>query len=614
MGRGNQDGRRFQAFGSLVAVALLVLAGRLWQLQVARGDVYAELARENRVQVLRVPAPRGRILDREGRLLAGNRYAFALSVVPEELPRGEGVLERLAVLSGADPARLAQQVARAQASRPPYQAAQLLADIPPEVVVRVEEARPGLPGVLVEEKPVRHYPLGAAAGHVLGYVGRISREELSALAAAGYRGDAWTGKVGLERTYERWLRGREGGRWIEVNALGLPVRQLGEEPAREGADLILTLDSRLQVAAEEALNRQLEVLRQERGLEPGGGAVVVLDPRDGAVRALASAPGFDPNRFVGGVAAGYFTGLQAPPSALLNRAVQGQYPPGSAFKPFTAAAALDLGLASRDEVFYADDLGPFGKKDWTLHAGLPPHGRVNLLTAMAYSCNDYFWELGQRIGGERLAAYARRFGFGKPTGLVLDPPEKAGLVPDAAWKRHAFSGGPAWAQLWYPAETLDFAIGQGYLTVTPLQLAVAYAALANGGILYRPYLVQEIRSPDGETLFRAKPEVAGRVGLAEETLRAVRDSLVAVTEHRGTAYQGTAQPAFAGFPVRVAGKTGTAQVAGAPAHGWFAAFAPAEAPEVVVVVLLEHGGSGAASAAPVARRILAAYFGIGEGQ
>jgi len=595
--------RRTRRMGLVLLLVLLLLAGRMWQLQIVHGEHYAALADGNRMRRLSIPAPRGVIRDREGRVLADNRLAFTVSIVPGGLvDNREAVVERLSRILGRSPAEI-EAALQADQRAYPYEPLRVARDVPPEVAVAVEEQRMDLPGVMVEQEPIRRYPAGSTASHVLGYLQLASPEDLAAYQ--GYRPSDLVGRIGIERAYEEHLRGERGFQQVEVNALSRPIRVLGSVPPVPGNDLVLTVDAELQRAATEAVAEQLERLKREPGRlgPPGGGAVVVLDVKTGAVLALVSYPEYDPNMFLTGDRGAYFAQLERDPlSPLFNRAIQGVYAPGSSFKPVTLLAALERRVTTPDEVYVATgvvDVGGRLFRDWTVTRGLPPAGPVDAVTAMERSVNDYFYVMGSRAGIQAIAATARALGLGRSTGLDIRPQDAAGLVPDPAWKRAAHG------ELWYPGDTANVSIGQGFLQVTPLQLAVMYAGLANRGAVYEPYLVQAIISPSGEEIYRREPRLLSYLEASPASWNTVHRSLLAVTSGE----RGTARSAFERFPIPVAGKTGSAQVAPRrDTHAWFAAYAPADNPEVAVAVLLEYGGGGGAAAAPVACRVLAAYF------
>lgn len=605
----------------VLGVVVALLAARLWHLQIMEGAQYVAMADRNHIRVVPVSAPRGRIYDREGRELVRNRLAFTLSVLPEAVEDSpHELLSRLAALLGIPEDQLAESW-RSAARRYSFEPVRLVRDMTPQQLIAVQEHRASLPGVFVEEEPVRQYPLGATAAHVLGRVAPITLEELKRLSDEGYQGTDLIGTTGLERYYERYLRGRGGYREIEVDALGRFRRLVGEEPSQPGLDLRLTLDLELQKRTEQALITGIQEAERGRmassnpevraGRPVRAGAAVVLDPRSGGVLAMASFPGYDPEKLLPWAAdrQAYFDLLNRDPAApFLNRAIMGTYLPGSVVKVITAVAALEERVFDAGERYYVDGLAPYNKQDWMIRAGLKPPGLIDLVGGFEWSSNDFFWELGRRLGVDRLAAWARRFGLGQTTGIDLDPGDRPGLVPDRQWKRQQYRDGPAWARQWYEAETMDMAIGQGFLAVTPLQVAVAYAAVANDGVAYRPHLVESITRPDGTPVLEVSPTVLLQVPASRQTWRLVREGLKAVVNGK----HGTARGRFDEVPVPVGGKTGTAQIgaSGEQPHAWFAAIAPIDDPEVVVVVVVENGGSGAGVAAPIASNILQAYFAL----
>lgn len=603
---------RARALGYCIIIIFILLSSRLWYLQIVQGQKFAAMADGNRIRWVRTPAPRGRIFDRNGVPLATNRASFTVSLLPGSLDgeTGEQVLIRLSELLGLTREELQEAIKKG--IRYPYEPIRVMQDVPAETVVMMEEQRYRLPGVIVEMEEVREYPLGALASHVLGYMAPISPSLLSAWSGLGYYSSDYVGMTGLERLYEPILRGKDGGNRVEVSALNRPVQVLDTVPPVPGDDLVLTIDKDLQELAERVLVEQLAEVRAEgKFVDTYCGVVIVLDPKTGGILAMASVPGYDPNRLSdAGQRSQYYAELSKDKHRpLLNRAVQGLYSPGSAFKPMVAIAALEERKTTVGEVFFADDIGPFGiKRCWTLRNSppLPAHGNVTVKSALAESCNDYFWEMGLRLGVDLLAKYAREAGFGSPTGLDMYPAEESGLVPDPEWKKQRFARQSRSEQMWYPVETMDMAIGQGFLLVTPLQMAAFYMGLANRGTIYVPYLVQRIQRPTGEVLQETVPRVARVLEASPQTWNAVIDGLVEVVK------SGTGASAFRGFPypVKIAGKTGSVQLGPGQgdAHSWFCGFAPADDPEIVVVAFAEHGGGGATTAGPVVRKIMEEYF------
>ncbi|MGQ9778793.1 MAG: penicillin-binding protein 2 [Bacillota bacterium] len=591
--------RRAKVMAALVWVCFVSLFVRLWVLQIIRGPENYRRSLEYTTYDIPIPAPRGVFYDRHGRLLMGNRAGYNVVGLLDRLKRDPALIARLARQLGSSLEAI--RVRLATPGIPPCQLYPVAKDVPLRVALRIQESL-DLPGVEVQEVSLRNYKYGDFATHLFGYIREISQEELKDLFSAGYQIGEMIGKTGLEKTLERYLRGENGLRRLERDRAQRPVRELLHRDPVPGHDAWLTIDFNVQKAAEEALRERLVYLRKyTKYRRARAGAVVALDPRTGEILAMASQPSFDPNLFVDVVPPKVFAALNADPDKPFNnRVLRGLYPPASTFKPFVVYAALREGAVRPGEVFFCHGVDRvYGEKArcWTVH------GRQTVVEGLKNSCNVMFYELGRRLGVEKLAYYAGLFGFGRPTGLELAPGEAKGIVPDPVFKARLRPNDP-----WRELETLHFAIGQGYLEVTPLQLAVAYAALANGGRLLRPSIVREIRTFDGRPVRRFPlGQVVGRVPMNKE----IREIILAGLNEVVTG--GTAAGAFAGFPldrIPVAGKTGTGQRAGADDYSLFACFAPADDPQIVVVVVIEQGGSGSIGAAPVARRVLEAFFGI----
>lgn len=597
--------RRTAGVAVLIIVVVALLLGRMWQLQIVHGEEYAQLADGNRMRRLATTAPRGKIYDREGRVVADNRLVFTVSIVPGGLTdERDGVVQRLSTILGMEQEEI-EEALEGRRRAYPYEPIRVLRDVPPEAVVAIEENRMDLPGVILEQEPIRRYTGGEALTHVLGYLLSASPEDLRSWE--GYRPDDLVGKSGIERAYEEVLRGEHGFQQVEVNALSRAIRQLGSVPPIPGHDLVLTVDAELQRTAAEILEERIADLAavEDRSRPPGGAAVVLLDVRTGAVLAVVSVPTYDANVFLSDERSEYWRWLEEhAQSPMFNRALQGRYAPGSAFKPVTLLAALGRGVTTPSEIYDATGrvvVGGTVFRDWTITQGLPPAGPVDAVAAMERSVNDYFYTMGMRAGIQAIADTARDLGLGRSSGLDIRPADVAGTVPDPAWKRSEL------LEIWFPGDTVNVSIGQGYVQVTPLQMALLYMGLANRGTVYQPYLVQTVLSPTGEPVYEHEPSVLSSLSAAPEHWQAVHQGLRAVV----SGSRGTARNAFRDFPIEVAGKTGSAQVGGnAETHAWFAAFAPSDEPEVAVAVLIEHGGGGGAAAAPVACRVLAAYFDL----
>jgi penicillin-binding protein 2 len=578
----------------VTAVSLLTLSGRIVHLQVAERPAYAARAEANRVRVVPLEAPRGRILDRVGRVLADSRSAYRISL-DRSLPtvRRRVVLSRLAALFGVPDQELARRFQDPRS--PPVVPAPLADDASDEVVVALRERPEEYPGVTVEAHPRRHYPQGTLAAHVLG-----------TLTGSGPgQGVERTGASGVERAVDVELAGRPGADRLEADSRGRIVRRLARLPPQPGRDVRLTLDLDVQAAAERALAASIMAAQQAGHAAPAG-SVVALDVSDGSILALASAPTFDLGALAGPIPADVWRALHDPAAGapLTNRALQGQYAPGSTFKPVTALAGLETGALSAGTV--VDDKGSYRVGGRVFHnAEGRAHGPVDLARALAVSSDVYFYALAERLHGQSMApeggpiqAVAGRLGFGRPTGVDIGP-EAAGRIPGPAWKQGVHDRTGAFPDpRWYAGDTVNLAIGQGDLLVTPVQLARAYAALATGAVAWSPHVLEGRGTASGPLPVPvAGPE--GRAAVLAGLSRAVADR------------DGTAAPAFAGFPLDrfpVAGKTGTAQVAGKSDTSLFAAIVPPSAPRFVVVAIVEEAGFGSVVAAPVVRQVIEALM------
>jgi penicillin-binding protein 2 len=634
---------RLSVLSVIVGVLFVAIASRLWYLQVLAGDRYGDLAEGNRVRQVVVEAPRGRILDRDGKVLVRNRAAWAVTVKPSELgDRRRETLGRLARVLRTSRAKLEARLADYTGS--PLRGAPVAEDVPMDQLFYLTEHADRFPGVAPEVLALREYPFATAAAHVLGYVGEISADELKQKRFRGYRAGDIIGKAGVELTYDKWLRGRNGVQDLEVNAAGEVVRTLGGRPPVPGKDLRLAVDLEVQRTAEQALASGLRAARALPDRERGGtypapaATAVVLDPDDGAVLALASLPQYDPRRFVGGISRRDFARYANDPGKpLLQRAVQSVYPPGSTWKPFTALAGLRSGVITPSTGYRCPGsftIGNYTKRDWTPRG----HGTVALTDSLRLSCDVYYYNLGAAFGAgeraqedrgekvdERMQATARGFGFGRQPDLDL-PYATEGTVPTREWRKRFWernkrvycAGSSAvyrdlcregWR--WQGGDNLNIAIGQGDVQVSPLQLALGYAAVANGGTVYRPHVGQAVIDPvSGQAVRRVSPRVEGVARVPGGALAAVGQALATVPTG------GTATSAFAGFPLDrfpVAGKTGTADLPPRAPFAWFASYAPATNPQYVVVVMVEEGGHGGESAAPVARAIYQRLFGLPVG-
>ncbi|HET8998076.1 MAG TPA: penicillin-binding protein 2 [bacterium] len=571
--------RRLTTLLAVIAGLFLVLAVRLWQIQIVQGEYFLRLADENRLRITSVVPPRGLIKDRRGRPLTLNRPAFTVSILPTELRHPEQVLPEVARKLGMPVPEIIAKIDAA--GDRPFEPVRLRRDVPKEAIAALEEDRMDLPGVLVQVEPVRDYLYGTLAAHLLGYLGEINDRDLAALRTQGYEAGELIGKDGIERIYDRFVKGRHGQIQAEVDAQGRPLRVIAKIPPTTGDTLTLGIDLDVQKAAEDALGSRV-------------GAVVAMDPNDGAIVALASHPAFDPNLFATGITTTAWTRLLRDPlQPLLDRATQGGYPMGSVFKIVTATAALDLGLVNTDTRFYCPGFYNLGGHIFHDHEA---HGNLNFLEGIAQSCNVVFWTLARPVGPDNLAKYARMYGLGQTTGVDLVQ-ESAGVIPDPSWKARV------WKEPWYAGDTLNSAVGQGYTLATPIQVARLLAAVANGGRLVTPHLVTQITTPQGQLVRRVAPPATGEVRLNPQTIAVLRAGLAAVVT-RGTA-------ASIQIPgLAVAGKTGTAENPHGKPHAWFAGYAPTDSPRLVVVALVENVGFGAEFAAPIVQRVLQVAFDV----
>ncbi len=592
--------KRLDVVTAVVVILVGVLVLRLWYLQIHKGSEYRQQSEQNRTRVQSLPAPRGNIRDRNGRLLVTNRPSFDVVWTRDDAPTAEEqeeVRRRLANLLGADISDILERCRLAD-ELPKYTPITLAEDIDWSSLARIENRRFALPGIRIEARPTRRYPHGDIASHLLGYIGAISSRELTKRREQGYTASDLIGKRGIERIFEDYLRGEKGSRYLEVDARGYEQKVLTVRPPLPGDDLTLTIDVDIQEAAEAALAGK-------------AGAVVVMEVESGRLLALASSPPIPISRFIGRIPAAVWDPLVANPlKPMTNKAIQGRYPPGSTYKIITAMAGLSEGVITPDTVFYCSGSLKLGNTRFGCwkRGG---HGAISLRRALAESCDVYFYLVGQKLGVDRLAAYARSFGLGSRSGIELEH-ESAGLVPTAEWKRRRHH------EPWQEGETLTVAIGQGFNLATPLQICMMTVATANGGTVYRPQFIERITRPDGSVVREFSPEVIATVKGNPRFLRAIRRGLVAaVNDRHGTG--GLAKL----DGILVAGKTGTSQVAHKKRikssreeeipyrlrdHAWFTCYAPADKPEIAVTVLVEHGGHGGSTAAPIAKQVLMRYF------
>ena len=590
--------RRVSVCATCAVVGVLILGARLWDLQVIRGERMAALSENNRIRLRRVPATRGRVVDRTGKVLIDSQASFDAVLVPEDARDLPSTVEVLAQFLHQSTAEMQTILTRA-VGRPPFQEVLVKRGLDFDEVAAIETHQLDLPGVTLRIAPSRSYPFGPTLAHVLGYVGEVGETQM---AADGLRSGSVVGQSGIEKAYNKMLMGADGERRVMVNSVGREITTFDEVPASEGRRVRLTIDYDLQRAAEEAFHGL--------GYE---GAAVILDPRSGEVLALVSLPAYDPNDFAAGIDRATWSQLNTDRlRPLQNRAIQGRYSPGSTFKVVVAVAALEEGLITPDFTVTCRGGGTFFGRFFKCHLK-GGHGTVDLRHAIEKSCNTYFYTIGNMVGVDRINKWATALGLTGRTGVDL-PNESESLVPSTAWKK-ARTG-----EKWYAGETISVAIGQGQVSVTPMALALLYAAVGNGGIHYPPRLLKATN--DGGGWKDVEPPAPQGVRLKPDTIAALHDGLWLVVNGAGTG--GRARVAGRD----VSGKTGTAQVislqGGRAAagrtdmdlrdHGWFAFFAPRDNPEIAGVVFAEHGEHGASAAAPIARHVIETYFAKKTGQ
>lgn len=588
MKKKNQDGR-FRYLYWIVIFIFAALICRLVYLQLFEGSYYHGLADGNRLRAIPIAAMRGVMYDRNGQILVGSRPSFMVTYVPTKKGISDAELDSLSKLLNVPKDKLQEKIAKGKNSFEPTILAQ---DLTQDIVTRVEERRNDLPGVSVDVQPIRYYPYNSMAAQVFGYVGQIDEEDMKRLKGQeGVSSITQIGRAGLEAYYDDLLRGKDGGRQVEVDASGTPVKEMERKNPVPGHNFHLTIDLNLQKATEDALDRQVA-----NGIGTHGIAAVAIDPNTGAVLAMASRPSYNPNWFTRGITEKEWAQINNNPAhPMENRVIAGEYPPGSTFKLITGTAALELKKVTPDELIF--DSGRHWLVDMR-NAGGEALGWLNFTEALAKSDNVYFYELGRRVGIDKLAEYARMFGMGKKTGIALRG-EATGLVASEEYKKN-------FNQDWYLGDTFNSAIGQGFQLVTPLQAAMIVSEVANGGIQYKPFLVSRIDNLDGTPYKIFAPEQVGTLPVSKSTLDLVREGMRNVAEESGTAGS-----LFAGFPIQVAGKTGTAENFGGADHAWFVAYAPFDHPRIVIAVLTEQGGFGALASGPVAKSMLEEFFQVG---
>ncbi len=587
--------------GGMAILLFAVLIFRIWFLQILSGDEYVAMAEDNRTRFILEEAPRGIIYDRNMVPLVENRAGLAVTVFPPALKDPERELAELSQIIGVPVEEINKQIELHKQDT--YRSVVIKKDITPEMKSYLIERIPlYFPGVDIKKFPLRNYPGGTEAAHVLGHVGQIDEQELTDPRYEGYKAGDEIGKDGVEFQFDKYLKGIDGGREVEVDAAGRPKSDIRNIQSEAGDNVVLTIDSNIQKATEAALGWGID-LAHEKKYPASGASAVVMNPKTGEVLAMASIPTYDPKVWVGGMSDAAYQQLtqEGANDPLLNRAITGQYPPGSTFKVITAIAGLQEGIVSQLSDFTCTGVWdvlsqPF--KCWGTH------GDVDLKTAIIQSCDTYFYNVGYRFykaNSLGMQNWARQLGLGRETGIDL-PGEAVGRIPDPEWKARV--GETEIDRMWMPGNSVNFSIGQGDILVTPLQLASVYSSIANGGRMVKPHVGLRVEDQvTGKMEASLQPEDAMQLPISSDNLHAIQEGLAGATAS-GT----TVGETFVGFNTPVSGKTGTAQVTGKADYAWYAAYAPSNDPQYVVVILIEQGGGGGSVAAPTARKVLESIF------
>ncbi|MFH1715047.1 MAG: penicillin-binding protein 2 [Elusimicrobiota bacterium] len=565
--------------GILFLFVLIVC--KLFYLQIIKGTHFSLLSDENRLHSYTYRAPRGKILARGGEIIVDNRevYTAILSKVNFDIQTLKDTVQKASEFMQINLSKINENINRLKSKS--FENIYLARDIPRQMMFEFKERLPYMPGLLIVTEPVRRYRLSTLSAHILGYLSEIDSNELKLLRGEGYNLGDLIGKSGVENVYDIYLRGKDGCKQVEVDAKGRQIKIVSEQMPVYGNDVYLTISYNLQKKAEEVLAKK-------------AGTIVAIDPRNGEVLAMVSSPGFDPTQFLYSLDEEKRQVLNDPRYPLMNRALQSQYAPGSVFKIITTIAALEERAVNKDTEYFCKGLLHIGKdnrvfKCWEERG----HGRVDLKKAFINSCDVFYYHTGIATGVDKLSKYAKEFGFDMYTGIDL-PSEKKGLVPTREWKRERMNRG------WLPGDTANMSIGQGFLLVTPIQIANMLAAVVNGGNLYRPYIMKKIISPKGKILLENKPIALKKINISEDTINFLKETLELVVS------EGTGRGAFIAN-YRVGGKTGTAENPHGDDHAWFVAAAPMPDPTIVICVFIENGGHGGATAAPLARELIQIY-------
>lgn len=589
-----EDRNRITRLHTLLVVCLVlfaVLLGRMVYLQLWRGDYYAKQSDGNRLRQSRILAPRGIIYDSEGKELVNNLPGYAVVLQKQSSYKPE-TLQRLSNLLQMP---VAEINAKIKASENFYEPIMLKNNLDQQMVTKIEEQRRYMPEVMLSVQPIRNYPYHELAVHALGYVGEVSSYEIEQGLFKNITQGSLVGKAGLEKTYDKYLRGEDGAFMEEVDVAGNVVKHYDSVQPIPGKNLKLTLDYQLQKELEEFTDKHLAYLRNS-GIAPGAraAAVIAIDPRNGAVRAMVSRPGYDPNWFVHGISSKNWNSINNDTNfPMNNKVITGEYPPGSTFKIVTGSAAFELKKVGLNEPIFDGGFHPMVPTMG--NAGGEVLGWLTFIKALAMSDNVYFYELGYRVGIDNIEKYAHIFGFGERTGIDLEG-ESKGLVASKKVKREI------WDEDWRLGDTFNAAIGQGFNLTTPIQLSVMLSIVANGGTKYQPYLVDSIINSDGSLFEKPKRAEGKHIDVSQQTIDYIRMGMSATTQEGGTASY------FAGLPKPIAGKTGTAENSHGRDHGLFVAYGPVDDPELVVVCIVEQGGFGSVAAGPIVYKAFEEFF------
>lgn len=589
-----EDRNRITRLHTLLVVCLVlfaVLLGRMVYLQLWRGDYYAKQSDGNRLRQSRILAPRGIIYDSEGKELVNNLPGYAVVLQKQSSYKPE-TLQRLSNLLQMP---VEEINAKIKASENFYEPIMLKNNLDQQMVTKIEEQRRYMPEVMLSVQPIRNYPYHELAVHALGYVGEVSAYEIEQGLFKNITQGSLVGKAGLEKTYDKYLRGEDGAFMEEVDVAGNVVKHYDSVQPVPGKNLKLTLDYQLQKELEEFTDKHLAYLRNS-GIAPGAraAAVIAIDPRNGAVRAMVSRPGYDPNWFVHGISSKNWNSINNDTNfPMNNKVITGEYPPGSTFKIVTGSAAFELKKVGLNEPIFDGGFHPMVPTMG--NAGGEVLGWLTFIKALAMSDNVYFYELGYRVGIDNIEKYAHIFGFGERTGIDLEG-ESKGLVASKKVKREI------WDEDWRLGDTFNAAIGQGFNLTTPIQLSVMLSIVANGGTKYQPYLVDSIINSDGSLFEKPKRAEGKHIDVSQQTIDYIRMGMSATTQEGGTASY------FAGMPKPIAGKTGTAENSHGRDHGLFVAYGPVDDPELVVVCIVEQGGFGSIAAGPIVYKAFEEFF------